>query len=250
MKGPEGILSPGAAVPAAQGPWAAEWFSAAVLATMEAWRCVESQTAISTLKVVDTMEEHESLESMLEDSKPPLPSGGDGLHYLLFTPFRYTSPTATRFRVAHDLGIWYGADSVQAVLAECAYWRMRFILDSVDLCKSSEPVVTSHTVYAADVQGTSIDLTNPPWSEGAEEWKNPTNCSATQALGREARRQGTDWIRYESIRNPGATCAAALGVAALSSTRPRESHDWVCSATRDKVIYYSREQGQRLSWDA
>lgn len=59
-------------------------------------------------KVFDTAEEYASLESMFDKSMPQLPSDGDGLHHLLFTPFRYTSSTVARFRVAHDPGIWCG----------------------------------------------------------------------------------------------------------------------------------------------
>jgi hypothetical protein len=233
------------------GPWEPDWFGAATPASMEAWRCVECQSDIATLKLVDTREEHEALEEMLEGSKPPLASGSEGLHYLLFTPFRYNSLTPTRFRVANDPGIWYGGDCVPTVLAECAYWRIKFIRDSAGLSKGDGAVLTTkHTVFAADVQGLVIDLTVAPWSSQAATWKHPTDYAGTQALGREARRQDVEWIRYESVRHPGATCAAVLNVAGLAATKPRGEHEWACRASRDNVIFYNRELVQTLSWDA
>jgi hypothetical protein len=60
------------------GPWAAS-----------PWRVVETQQDSSTRRLVDSAAEHELLEALLDESKPPVPDGCRGLHYLLFTPFRY-----------------------------------------------------------------------------------------------------------------------------------------------------------------
>ena len=60
------------------------------------WRGVEAQHRVATMKLVDTLEEQAELERLLEDSKPPLPRGTASLHYLLMTPFRYTSRHPSR----------------------------------------------------------------------------------------------------------------------------------------------------------
>ncbi len=41
------------------------------------WRLVEAQHRVSTLKLVDTVEEQ------IQATKPPLPPGAERLHYLL-----------------------------------------------------------------------------------------------------------------------------------------------------------------------
>lgn len=54
------------------------------------WRCVEAQHVVSTLQLVDTLEEQHLLEDILEDTKPLVPPECEGLHYLYMTPFRYS----------------------------------------------------------------------------------------------------------------------------------------------------------------
>lgn len=241
---------PELAPPVAGAPlWEPAWFGAVAVAEMAAWRCVESQTDITTLKLVRTRDEHEALEAMLDASKPPAPEGWQGLHYLLYTPFRYSSPHGSRFRRGGEHGVWYGADSVEAVCAEVAYWRMRFIEDSDGLLQSGAELLTTHTIFQATVSGPSVDLTQPPWQAREAVWTHPTDYSGTQALAAEARVQGVAWIRYASVRQPGAHCAAALSLAALQNTRPSGEQHWGCRATRERVIFYSRDTGSSFSWE-
>ena len=54
-----------------------------------AWRLVEAQHRVSTLKLVDNLAEQAALEAILEDTKPALPEECRALDYLLATPFRY-----------------------------------------------------------------------------------------------------------------------------------------------------------------
>src|SRR4029077_1822101 len=63
------------------------------------WRVVEAQHHVSTLKLVDTLDEQQQLEALIEDTKPPVPPECRHLHYLLSTPFRYGSayPHGSRF---------------------------------------------------------------------------------------------------------------------------------------------------------
>ena len=52
--------------------WSQDWFDGGVTRLeMQAWRGVESQHIVSTLRLVDTSGEQEMLERMLEVSKPP-----------------------------------------------------------------------------------------------------------------------------------------------------------------------------------
>src|SRR5688500_5396846 len=77
------------------------------------WRMVEAQHRVSTLKLVDTVEEQAILEEQIQGTKPPLPPGGESLHYLLSTPFRYGAPypTGSRFRRAGlTEGVFYAAE--------------------------------------------------------------------------------------------------------------------------------------------
>ena len=67
----------------------AELSSSARVAAGRAWRIVEAQHRVSTLKLVDTPEDQAFLERLIDETKPPVPPECRHLDYLLFTPFRY-----------------------------------------------------------------------------------------------------------------------------------------------------------------
>src|SRR5215831_5396257 len=102
--------------------------------TLAAWRAVESQTLISTRKLVDSDDEQAILEELIESAKPPVREGAEfaSLHFLLYTPFRYPPlPHGSRFGTRHERGIWYGSLALRTVFAEVAYYRLLF-LEGID----------------------------------------------------------------------------------------------------------------------
>ncbi|MDE2271204.1 MAG: RES family NAD+ phosphorylase [Xanthomonadaceae bacterium] len=200
------------------------------------WRGVETQYASATTLLVDTGDEQDLLESMLEGSKPPLPAMAIK-HYLLATPFRYTPKRDSRFRPAGHHGLWYGAIELRAACAEVAYWRMVFILDSTGLRDAK--IVTQHTLFSAHVAGTGIDLTAPPWAAARDAWTNGQDYAETHRLASATEAAGIEVIQYESVRSPGDTNLAVFTPEALSEPdggvdASREA--WICSATRDRVL--------------
>src|SRR5262249_43225427 len=97
------------------------------------WRVVEAQHLISTLKLVDTLEEQKLLEELIDRHKPALPKlpGLGRLHFLLFTPFRYPPLRhGSRFGIRDEPGIWYGSDALRPGFAEKAYYRLILISGS------------------------------------------------------------------------------------------------------------------------
>ena len=226
--------------------WDAQWFDESKKErTLLVWRGVESQYAVATMRLVDSLEEQDLLEQLLEVSKPPIVKEQ---HYLIFTPFRYTPPHPHRFRPAHERGQWYGAVNQVAVCAEIAYWRHRFILDSANLL--NEDLLTEHTLFQAQLQGQSIDLMREPWVQNRELWTHGSDYLATQALATEAQRSDIQWLSYESVRAPHEVCAVAFTPEALceppqgiDATRQR----WHCKATRSKVMLICDES--RFEWD-
>jgi hypothetical protein len=193
-----------------QAQWE-DWLDKGVASkSMQAWRGVEAQHVVSTLRLVDSLQEQDALELLLERSKPPLPPMKQPKHYLLSTPFRYRPQQASRFRRAGTLGLWYGAEELFAACAEVAYWRNRFVLDSAAFEKTV--LLTEHSFFQAQVKGAAIALMNPPWVAARASWTHSTDYSATQAVADAARDKGVQWICYESVRAPGHRCAAVLTV--------------------------------------
>lgn len=130
--------------------WDVAWLDQAHASQdMVAWRGVEAQHVVSTMRLVDTLKEQDVLEQLLEQIKPALPHSKVLKHYLLATPLRYRPQHSSRFRRVGTQGLWYGAENLNAACAEVAYWRYRFILDNVPLLDSE--LLTEHTFLHAKV---------------------------------------------------------------------------------------------------
>lgn len=207
--------------------------------TLALWRAVEAQHVVSTMSLVDTREEQRLLEEMLDRAKPPVPADARSLHYLLSTPFRYPSPYGSRFRRPTDTGVLYGAEEVRTSCAELGYWRWRFLLDSPALSRLDN---MPQTVFQFGVRGRAIDLRVAPWDSRRHDWMHPTDYSACQALGAEARGAGVEIIRYASVRDPEhAGCGAVLSAAAIEGGSPRVRETWYLLVQRERVRWWRTE---------
>jgi hypothetical protein len=230
--------------------WRPEWLeSAGAEKSLLAWRGVEAQHVVSTMRLVDLPQEQDLLEQLLETSKPPLPPVDQPRHYLLVTPFRYSPAHPSRFRPAHARGQWYGAEALVAACAEVAYWRHRFLLDSAGL--ANEVLLTEHTFFQAQIHGRALDLMAEPWVACRALWVDPQHYESTQAVARSAQERALQWLAYESARAPGQRCAVVFDANALSEPPgglDRTRQTWHCKATRSRVMF-TRGKEQRWVWD-
>jgi hypothetical protein len=211
---------------------------------VEAWRVVEAQHRIATRKLVDSDEQQAVLEEVLEACKPPL-RGGERLHYLLFTPFRYPPlGHGSRFGTRWEPGLWYGAVELRSAFAEAAYYRLLFLEGTeADLGL----VETDLSAFRARVDARrGVDLTAPPFDRWADTLASKTTYTATQPLGTAMREAGVEAFCYRSARD--VEVGVNVGVftpAAFASRRPRELQTWHSAATRAAVDiakhdYFSR----------
>ncbi len=229
--------------------WDVEWLRKAQPAQRDLWRGVEAQHQVATMRLVDSLDEQLALEEILEASKPPIPNEARGSHYLIFTPFRYTSPWPSRFRRAGAPGLWYGADDPQTVCAEVAYWRWRFLQDSDGL--RGDQVITGHTLFKASFAGVELDLTKVPWRALRTVWRDPVDAAACHALA-DAVRAATpaiDAIRYESARRENGMCAAVFRAGALTIREPNAQQTWICKTTVKSVLFTSKANGGSMAFD-
>jgi RES domain len=210
------------------------------------WRAVEAQHLASTLRLVSNVDEQLVLERLLERSKPPLPADAAGLHYLLATPFRYSSPIGSRFRAPADSGIWYGAEAQRTACAELGYWRWRFLIDSEAL-ETLGP--SPQTVFRAAIDGSLVDLTHSPFKRARTQWTHPDDYGPTQAFARVARQTNVDAIRYESVRDPEHGAAVAvLRAGCFKPRKPLQQDTWLLTVRRAQVVW--QREGETFEFDA
>lgn len=168
-----------------------------------AWRAVEAQHRVSTMKLVDSLAEQAELERLLEETKPRIPAGAAHLGYLLYSPFRYArgNPYESRFRRAgSDEGVFYASASPETAIAEIVFYRYLFYAES-----QATPLpgnAAEYTVFAVQLKADpGLDLTRPPMSAHLSLWTDPADYSRCHVLADDARRQNVEAIAYPSARD-------------------------------------------------
>ncbi len=195
----------------------------------DAWRLVEAQHRVSTLKLVDRLDEQALLEELLEATKPPLPVACRGLDPLLATPFRYDAPypTGSRFRRAgRTAGVFYAAERAETAVAEMAFYRLLFFAESPATPRPDG--AAEFTAFAARIATSrALDLTAEPLARDAALWRHPTDYTACQALADAARAAEVGVLRYASVRDPDHGAAlAVLDCAAFAAPAPVDRRSW------------------------
>jgi hypothetical protein len=182
----------------------AELSASAVPVEATAWRVVEAQHRISTMKLVDSMQEQAVLENLLDQTKPPVPQDCAHLDYLLFTPFRYASqnPYPSRFRPGGSPdGVFYAAAAPQTAIAEITFYRLLFFAESpaTPLPDNAE----EFTAFAVPIRAArGVDLTRPPLNAHEKLWTQPQDYTQCHRLAAMARQDGFGVICYASVRDP------------------------------------------------
>jgi RES domain len=202
------------------------------------WRLVEAQHKVSTLKLVNTLEEQSILEDLVEETKPAIPADCRHLDYLLATPFRYSAeyPKGSRFRRAgRTLGVYYAAEEPETAVAEMAFYRLLFFAESPQTPWPGD--AAEYTAFAAAVATEKcLDLTRPPLVKDRAIWVDPIHYEPCQNLADAARATGTAVIRYESVRDRLARAnLAVLECAAFAEPQPLERQTWRMRLSRTGV---------------
>jgi hypothetical protein len=191
---------------------------------------VESQHLFSTRKLVDSDEEQALLEELIEEVKPKAEAPA-GLHYLLFTPFRYPPLRhGSRFGTRAERGIWYGSRGQKTALAEKAYYLLLFLEGTeADL----SPLETDVSLFQAAYEtARGVDTTRGALARYSDALSSPTSYADAQALGRALREEGAEAVVYASARDPDHGPNVALfSPAALASRRPTLPESWRCLVT-------------------
>ena len=207
--------------------------------TATAVRVVESQEQVATTILVDTADEQYLLEQLLDHSKPAPPTGAEAYHYLLWTPFRYPPLShGSRFGQRMQPGIFYASLALEAVLAECAYYRFVFVSGMV-VPPPGERLTTEHTTFEVQMDtAQGIDLTAAPFSQYANVISDPSRYDASQLLGVAMREAGVAAFTYQSARDVHrGVNIGAFQLDVIKSHRPEAIRRWICTTTPNNVAF-------------
>lgn len=204
-------------------------------------RMVESQEQVVTVRLVDSLEEQQVLENLLDDSKPGRTSGRK-LDYLLSTPWRYPPlPWGSRFGRRFEPSLFYGSLSQKALLAEVAFYRWTFLFGMKKPFDGR--VISQHTEFEANYKGArSFDLTRAPFSACEDMLRDKSRYGPCQALGSVLREKNADLVIYRSARADREELNIALyRPTALVSRKPLAPVPWLCETTGDSVTFRGRD---------
>lgn len=207
--------------------------------SVEPWRIVEAQHVLSSRDLVDTAQEHDILEELLEASKPPIQMNSN---YLISTPFRYPPlKYGSRFGQTFEPSLWYGSLDIDTAFAEVAYYRLLFMQSSSAELGYVELVLTAFQARLCTSFG--LDLTESPFNTYRTELSHPTVYEDTQLLGTCMRNAHVEAFIYFSARSQ----KEAKNVAAFTQQVFHKKNNqytfnqqtWNCTATKS-VVEFSR----------
>jgi hypothetical protein len=199
---------------------------------------VESQEQVATMELV-AHDHHKQfvLEKLLDDSKPPYFPGTEHLDPLLRSPWRY-SPLdyGSRFGTIAENSIFYGGLSLEATLAESAYYRWVFYFGREREVMNS--VISQHSLFEAKYRcELGYQLQSSPFDQ-YDGLRDPRDYRDSQALGALLRRRDVDGFEYKSARDPdGGLCIALLSPSALESTKVHNMKNWICTTNATTVSF-------------
>lgn len=206
--------------------------------TIKPWRVVEAQHVLSTRDLVDSREEHDLLEELIESSKPLIEQEKN---YLIFTPFRYPPlKYGSRFGTSIEPSLWYGSLELETAFTEVAYYRLKFFEDTDADLGYIELSMTAFTAYLHTERG--IDLTREPFNEHTDKISDKYRYEDSQQLGGCMRADDIHAFLYRSARAPESTNVAAFTPSVFHHQKNQFIHNlqnWTCFGNK-RVIEFSR----------
>ncbi len=212
-------------------------------------RIVEAQEINATYQLVDSIDEHEILEQLIESSKPKIPYDMRGYHYLLSTPFRYPPLNyGSRFGSVHEPSLLYGSISESTCIAECAFYRLNFFHSMV---QPPTVIKAQHTLFTAGFRSSAvIDLSSLAFSKYNSQITNKTDYTFTQNLGSFLRDNGFNCLLYPSARDPDLGINVGLfNPEPLKDKKPISIAEWYSQVTRERVQFKSIRNNRSYHYD-
>lgn len=215
---------------------------------LKPWRVVEAQHLLSTRALVDSIEEHQILEELIESSKPDIEYNHN---YLIFTPFRYPPlPYGSRFGSTYEPSLWYGSLDLETAFAEVSYYIQKFRFDTkADIGQLN----LVHTAFKTNViSNHAVRLEEPPFQEFRTLISDKDNYQHSQTLGTKMRHAAVEAFTFYSAR--GSKDKLNIGIFSSNVFSPEKnnyiSHQqtWLCFASHDKVEFTRSSLGKKINY--
>jgi hypothetical protein len=206
----------------------------------EIYRLVEAQHIIATRKFVDSDEEQEMIENLLEASKPPVETKNSRgvLHQLLYTPFRYPPlREGARFHTFTERSIFYASEDVQTAMAEIAHRRFKFMRDTK---AKLVPYSIPYMHFVAEVNSKrAVLLTHPPFKSLRAKISHPTSYAYAQSLGKALRAAGAVLFDYYSARRTQGINVGLFSTEAFAKNKPVQgkTKNWNVFEDNNKIEF-------------
>ena len=199
------------------------------------FRVVENQEYNSTYALVDNDAEHNVLEQMIEDSKPPKPDDCPIDDFLLFTPFRYPPlEDATRFGKVTERSPFYGSEKLEAAFAEKAHRIEKFDKDTEATFPNRNLSFTSFKFSAK--ASSFLNLLETPFEQYRGEIHNPKSFDDSQELGTEMRDCDIQACTFDSVRCSGAKNIAIFDPS-IFTKKSHENKQWSCLIGQEEITF-------------
>ena len=205
--------------------------------SVEPWRVVEAQHILSSRDLVDSREEHELLENLIEESKPHI---GKEKNYLIFTPFRYPPlKYGSRFGRVFEPSLWYGSLKIETAFIEVAYYRLKFFADTSADLGYIEISMTAFTTFLKCNIG--VDLTEKPFNQYTKEIVNKNTYEHSQLLGANMREEHIEAFLYFSARTHEMSKNIAAFIPSVFQLKNNQyinrQQNWKCFANQSLIEF-------------
>lgn len=203
----------------------------------ESWRVVEDQHILSARDLVDSVDEHDLLEELIEKSKPVVEKGKN---YLIFTPFRYPPlKYGSRFGRTFEPSLWYGSLQLETAFTEVAYYRLKFFEDSSADLGYVEISITAFTAFIVSDKG--VDLTDTPFNNYFQYISDKKTYDYSQLLGTNMREANIEVFLYNSARTKEMAKNIASFTQSVFQSKSNQyickEQKWKCFANRHRIEF-------------
>ncbi len=209
--------------------------------TTTAFRIVESDLHIATVKITGSLEDQMRLEELIDTVKPKV--ANQAQHYLITTPFRYPPlKYGSRYGTQSMRSFFYASLKPETCLVECAYYRFVFLNDLT--VPFDEPLNNNFLLFSVSISSLKgLDLTATHYEDINERLVDSNDYTLTQKIGQWAFiEQDFNLLKFPSARHQNGINYAIAKVQCIKSRKPKIHSRMACVSNQEQVIFQYQDQ--------